>query len=64
MCDEDELWSGSRYFAESKMAELYDEGRGREVAGPPMQERQAELRLIARKAMDASLELVDQLEVA
>ncbi|MBR3225835.1 MAG: hypothetical protein IKF78_11005 [Atopobiaceae bacterium] len=42
-----------------------DDDRARAVAeGRPSKERAAELRLIARKAIDASLELADELEAA
>ena len=64
MCDQDEEWQASRYFSEKKMSELYDERRRPEVEGRPSKERAAELRLIARKAIDASLELADELEAA
>ena len=64
MCDEDEGWQASRYFSEKKMSELYD-GRERTVAGRmPSEERAAELRILAKKAIDASLELADELEAA
>ena len=64
MCDEDEGWRASRYFSEKKMSELYD-GRERTVAGRmPSEERAAELRILAKKAIDASLELADELEAA
>ena len=64
MCDQDEEWQASRYFSEKKMSELYDERKRPEAEGRPSKERAAELRLIARKAIDASLELADELEAA
>ncbi|MBR3158028.1 MAG: IS256 family transposase [Atopobiaceae bacterium] len=64
MCDQDEEWQASRYFSEKKMSELYDGRRRPEAEGRPSKERAAELRLIARKAIDASLELADELEAA
>ena len=64
MCDQDDDWQESRYFSEKKMSELYDERKRPEAEGRPSKERSAELRLIARKAIDASLELADELEAA
>ena len=64
MCEEDELWSDKRYFAESKIAELYDEKRAKQKPQPPTPEQEEELRLIAKKAIEASLELADELEAA
>ena len=64
MCDQDEAWSEKRYFSEPKMAELYDERRAARAEEPPTPERMAELRLVAQKAIDASLELADELEAA
>ena len=61
MCEEDELWSDKRYFAE---AELYDEKRAKQKPQPPTPEQEEELRLIAKKAIEASLELADELEAA
>ena len=46
------------------MAELYDEKRGRVADEPPTPERIAEWRVVAQKAIDASLELADELEAA
>ena len=53
-----------RYFAESKIAELYDEKRAKQKPQPPTPEQEEELRLIAKKAIEASLELADELEAA
>ena len=64
MCDQDDDWQESRYFSEKKMAELYDERKRPVAEGRPSKERAAELRLIAWKAIDASLELADELEAA
>ena len=64
MCDQDDDWQESRYFSEKKMAELYYKRKRPEAEGRPSKERAAELRLIARKAIDASLELADELEAA
>lgn len=63
MCDEDELRGESRYFAEPKMAELYNEGSIQHTTKKtPGQED--ELRNIARKAIEASLQLAGKLEAA
>ena len=62
MCDQDEGWQASRCFSEKKMSELYGERKRPEAEGRPSKERAAELRLIARKAIDASLEHADELE--
>ena len=64
MCDQDEEWQASRYFSEKKMAELYDERARTAAKTPPSPERAAELLLVAKKAIDASLELADELEAA
>ena len=59
MCDMDEAWSDARYFAE-----LYDE-RQRGANGEPLTEEQLEgFRLVARQAIEASLQLADMLEAA
>jgi len=64
MCDEDEGWQESRYFSEKKMAQLYDRGPSELPNTTRTAERESELRAIARKAIDASLELADELEAA
>ena len=64
MCDQDEEWQASRYFSERKMSELYDERAASQTKTSPTTERASELRIIARKAIDASLELADELEAA
>ena len=46
------------------MAELYDRGSSGLQRANPTAERELELRLIAKKAIDASLELADELEAA
>lgn len=62
MCDEDDEWSRARYFSEGRMAELYaPEAPARPAPSP---EREAELRLVAERAINASLELADMLEAA
>ena len=64
MCDQDEEWQASRYFSENKMAQLYDKGLSELPETARTAERELELRAIARKAIDASLELADELEAA
>ena len=59
MCEQDEAWSETRYFSESKMRELYAPERP-EAPAPDA----AELELFARKAIASSLELADRLEAA
>ena len=63
MCEQDEQWSASRYFAYDKMQELYDEKRKRkepEAPGRPA----AELAEAARKMILASLELAEKVDAA
>ena len=64
MCDQDEAWDEARYFSEKVMAELYDEKRKAGEGKEPTPERMDEWRLVAQKAIDASLELADELEAA
>jgi hypothetical protein len=64
MCDQDEEWQASRYFSEKKMAELYGRRSSRPQKASPTAERELELGVIAKKAIDASLELADELEAA
>ena len=64
MCDQDEAWSEARYFSAKKMAELYDDSDASGAASQPTSERQAEWQLVARRAIEASLELADELEAA
>lgn len=61
MCDQDDAWAGSRYFSEKAMAELYED---RPTGEPPTGEQLAGFRLVAQRAIDASLELADELEAA
>lgn len=61
MCELDEQWSESRYFARDKIQELYDESR----ADAPAQAGQAaDLLESARKIIIASLELAERVEAA
>lgn len=61
MCEQDETWADSRYFSEEKMSELYEE---HEAPRQPDAEEQEGLGLMARKAIEASLELADRMEAA
>lgn len=64
MCDQDEAWSEARYFSERVMSELgEDAGRAGERE-PPAPEQLEGFRLVARRAIEASLELADELEAA
>ena len=62
MCELDEQWSESRYFAYGKIQELYDEKRKKEPegAGRPA----ADLAEAARKMIIASLELAEKVDAA
>lgn len=62
MCEQDEIWSESRYFALNKMQELYDEGRAASPSAP--EKSAAELMEEARKMILASLELAERVEAA
>lgn len=61
MCEQDEEWAGSRCFSERKMAEPCDPSPSPEPAAPEEREKADEM---ARKAMEASLELADRMEAA
>ena len=61
MGEQDEEWAGSHYFSEQKMAELYDPSPSPEPAALEEQEMADEM---ARKAIEASLELTDRMEAA
>lgn len=61
MCDMDEERQDARYFWRQKMDELYDESRAEEPLTP---ESKKEWRLVAKRAIDDSLELADEQEVA
>ena len=61
MCERDEEWPESRHLSEKKISEPCGD-RPRHT--PPTRERQEELRLIAKQAIEASLELADRMEVA
>jgi len=61
LAEQDEIWAGEHYFSEKVIAELFEKRR---PSLSPMPERLAELRELARKAIDASLELADGMEIA
>ena len=61
MCEQDEVWQGSRYFSEARMNELYDEGRACGIDGPI---DWARLEAEARKMLESGLELADRVEAA
>lgn len=61
MCEQDEVWQGSRYFSEARMNELYDEGRTRGIDGPV---DWARLEDEARRMIESGLELADRVETA
>ena len=63
VCDQDEAWSRSRCFSERVMSELPDEPGEWEDAAPTDEQLDA-FRLVARRAIEASLELADELEAA
>ena len=59
MCEQDEIWQGSRYFSGARVDELYDEGRGRGTDGKA---GWARLEAEARKMLESGLELADRVE--
>ena len=61
MCERDEGWPESRHLSERRVSEPCGD-RPRHT--PPTRGRQEELRLIAKQAIEASLELADRMEVA
>ncbi len=61
LCEQDEEWSGSRYFSEEKISEPCED---RPKPEPPTEERSEEFRLVAEQAIKASLELADRIEAA
>ena len=64
MCDMDEEWQEAHYFSERKMAELYDESGAARAEETPTPERLNEWRLVAKRAIESSLELADEMEAA
>ena len=61
MCEQDDAWSDARYFSERRISELYED---RPAPEPPTPEQAAELDDVARRAIEASLELADRMEAA
>lgn len=61
MCDMDDAWSGFRYFSARAMSEPCDERR---AGDPPTAEQVVSFELLARPALEASLERADKLEAA
>lgn len=61
MCEQDEIWADSRHFSDQKMAEPCDPSPSPEPATLEEQEKADE---IARKAIEAGLELADRMEAA
>jgi putative transposase len=64
MCDMDEEWQDARYFSRQRMDELHDESGAAGAEEPPTPEGLAEWRLVAKRAIDASLELADEMGAA
>ena len=64
MRDQDEAWSDARHFSRPKMDELHDEPRATGAEATVTEEQAEGFRLVAGRAIDASLELADELEAA
>lgn len=62
MCEQDEQWSASRYFAYDKMQELYDERQNKESESPGRPA--AGLAEAAMKMILARLELTGKADAA
>ena len=60
----DDEWQEARYFSKAKMDELYDESRTARAALPPTDEEREGFRQVAQRAIEASLGLADEMEVA
>lgn len=63
MCDQGDDWQESRYFSE-KLVELYHRRPSGSLGTILIADREFELWAMAKKAIDASLELADELEAA
>ena len=59
MCEQGEIWQGSRYFSGARMNELYDEGRGIDGKAD-----RARLEAEAGKMLESGPELADRVEAA
>lgn len=64
MCDMGEERQDARCFSKQRMGELYDESGAAGAGGPPTPERLGEWRLVAKRAIDASLGPADEMEAA
>lgn len=64
MCDMDEGWRDARCFSKRRMDELHDEPGAAGAEEPPTPEGLSEWRLVAKRAIDVSLELADEMEAA
>jgi hypothetical protein len=64
MRDVDEGWREARHFSKTKMDEPHDEPTAAGADEPPTPEGLGEWRLVAERAIDASLELADEMEAA
>ena len=54
----------ARYLSKRRMGEPCDESRAAGAEKPPTPERLGEWRLVAKRAIDASLEPADEMEAA
>ena len=63
MCDQDEAQCGAGRFSAKKITELYDDP-GTAEQTIPTPKRQSEWRLVAKRAIEASPKLTDELEAA
>lgn len=61
MCEQGDIWADSRYFSERKISEPCEEHAAPKQPDAQEQER---LDMMARKAIEASLELADRMEAA
>lgn len=64
ICDMDEAWLYVRHFSEKVMAALYNDGRAKRAGGRTSEEQLEGFRLVAKRAVEASHELADELEAA
>ena len=64
MCDMDGEWQDARYFSKRKIDEPYDESRAAGAEEPPSPVGLGEWRLVAKRAIDASLEPADEMEAS
>lgn len=61
MCERDDIWADSRYFSERKISEPCEEHA---VPRKPDAQEMQRLDAMARKAIEASLELADRMKAA